>query len=145
MLHKRAKDGKVKHSGYNFVNYDYMAPSGVTMDDLKSHTFWVDIAKYLRSGDEVKVLCDDMSFMARLLVIQSEANVGVRMHVLEHYDLNKQEEALPSASDGYEIKFRGPRKWGILRLKDNVMVAEDLDTREDAQRQLASHIKAMAA
>lgn len=116
--------------------------------DLCRLDFWSHVAAKLRSGDIIEVIPDDLASYVRLIVMRSD-RVWTQVKVLEYVDLKEKKidgEAQlidTSKADDLEVKFRGRRKYSVVRKSDGAVLHEDMSELEAIQWK-ADHVKAMA-
>ena len=108
---------------------------GVTVEDMLDPKFWAHVAKSLKANDRIEVSPMTGSWYAELLVrgaSDTEAAVGLLSWV-------EFDSAAP-VSEEYEVRFRGRRRWGVLRKSDGVIVAEDLAIKKMAEDWVADQL-----
>lgn len=127
---------------YAYNTWSVNAEQGTTRDDLKSPDFWSHIAHKLRAGDEIRVLAEDHTYLARFLVVASD-RTWARVHEIEYVDLQtKVEEAdVAVIVDDYEVKLRGPKRWSVIRKSDRAVLQENMHTQDDARQWLARYLE----
>ena len=92
--------------------------------------------------DEIRVFCEDGSFVAYLLV-QLVGTRDVKVAVLASHELDKVEPEAFDIPSGYSIDWGGAlAKWRVLQ--DGNVLKSDFHQRSHAQRWLSSHLQAMA-
>jgi hypothetical protein len=131
------KESAIKLSKQVYNTYAVQLPYGTSLEDALKPEFWVHFSHKLRIGDQLELLPVDMSFYARLLVRNASlrfADVGLIQHV-EFEDAAEP----PAADDEYTISWSGiSTKFRIIRRSDNVVMAENLKTKEAAHQALAA-------
>lgn len=120
------------------------AQPGTTRKDLLKPDYWAHVAAGVSPLDRFEVRADDGSFFAEYLVISCDRTwVKVKeLTFIELNDLGKEDE------DKTELiyKFRGPQyKHSVVRVSDNMVMAEKLPTKDDALLWIAQHNKSKAA
>lgn len=105
--------------------------------------YWAHISAKLRPFDEIRVIAEDGSFYARLLV-QDAGRLYAKVAKIEYVELNKVDvEQASGAIAGYKIKWRGPHeKWSVLRGEDVLVSGK---TKDAANLWLVEHLKTIAA
>lgn len=128
---------------------------GTTRAEVLKPEFFAHIATKLRPYTEIRVVCEDGSLYARLLVLAAE-RTWARVHVLEWHDLtvkdvsqsqaeSVQTPATPATAARHRVEWKGPHhKWSVIRNADNEYVHEGDNTREDAELWLREHEKVTA-
>jgi hypothetical protein len=124
-----------------------------TVEDLTRPDFWANVCDNgrMRPCDIIHVHPADGSYFAELIVRavhNSRPVAGVKggaiVHVLRHiqFDTIDRQARPPS----HKIAFGGPAaRWVVTRLSDDTIVAQNLASREDAEKHLAGLVKAGAA
>jgi hypothetical protein len=108
-------------------------PEGTPFEELLRPDYWSNVAFTITPGAHIEVVPDDSTYWAELLV-RDVSPLSVRVAVLRHVKFDEL-EPLGQASD-YATKFIPSLRWTVTRLSDNHRVAENLQTREDAEREI---------
>lgn len=111
---------------------------GTPPEALLDSSYWAHVSSKMRRGDIVNALSEDNSFFMELIVLDV-GKLFAKVCQLRLVKISQAEMLNVAVPEGFEIKFRGPRKWSVLRGKD--VLKEDLD-KPDAERWLEDHIKA---
>lgn len=125
---------------FAFTLYDMRPKAGTAFADVLNPEYWKHVARQIRTGDEFRVVPDDQAWYARLYVTHATLN-EVFVSEIEHRPLHSEEPS-GSASDEYEVKFRGRAKWSVLRKSDGAVIKDGFDRRGDADAHLLEHVKA---
>lgn len=127
---------------YECTTYVATVEQGTTLDMLLDPKFWSHVANKLRPYDEIKVRCDDGTFYGHLLVLACD-RTWARVFKLTFESLTSSDISLTQAAilEDYDVKFRGPRKWSVLRKSDNAVLAEGLHAEADARTWLTTHLQ----
>lgn len=115
---------------------------GTPMDAMLDPAYWAHVSAKLRRGDIINVLPEDNTYFAQFLVLEAGKLFAKVVKTPMCFDIKPAQMLNIEVPKGYEIKFRGPRKWSVLRGTD--VLKEDLE-KSDAERWLSDHVKAMAA
>lgn len=130
--------GLMNHKAQLFNAY---VPVGTRREDIIDRRLWAHVATQIQNYAEIRVICDDGSFMARVLVTFKNGS-DLRLKELEYHDLDKIEDL--AAHPDYEVKSRGAvLKWCIVRKSDGANIKESLPDQETALRELADYLKAL--
>ena len=119
--------------GHRSAAYEVWVSDGAQIETFLEPDFWVHVAKQLKPGYEIAIRALDMSWSARLQVRSADSK-DVRVGLLWCAKFDAPAQAVGPA---YELKMRGPRKWSVIRKSDNTILAEGMDTREQAEAWLA--------
>lgn len=99
--------------------------------DVLEPSFWVHVAQYMRRGDEIVIDARDLSYTAKLKVIEV-GELFAKVALISKIDLIAKSEDISALSvESVNGKFR------VRRGKD-VMKA-DLATRKDAERWISDY------
>lgn len=113
---------------------EHGTPSAALLDS----SYWAHVSARMRRGDIVCALSEDNSYYIELLVLDV-GKLFAKVFELRCVQINPAQMLNIKVPEGYEIKFRGPRKWSVLRGKD--VLKEDME-KQDAERWLDEHLKA---
>ncbi len=121
------------------------AAFGTRREDIENPSYWAHVAQKLRPKSKIEVFTEDGSFYAEYLVLSSD-KTWAKVLNLRFVDLKKlatiPEEQAKTITDGYEIKFRGPKKWSVIRKSDRAVLQEGLHSEQDAGKWLEVHLNA---
>lgn len=112
-------------------------PDGETIDDVLQPSYWAHVAAQMQTLDRVEARAETGEWTADLIVKAVGRNWAV-MYLVKKHDLTATQEA-PKEVSGYEVVFRGPRKWCVVRLADKALIQEDQPTRVAATNWLESY------
>lgn len=122
----------------------YMPPE-TTVEDMQAVSFWANVAKVLRPGDEIKVVSEDLSWRA-VFFVRAVGRVEVITSMLSHETFGDGAAALAVEDTPYETKWRGPaRQFGVVKRNGGDVIKDGFQTRDAADRWIADHMKALAA
>ena len=116
---------------------------GQSREDFMRPDFWAHVAARVKKNDRVEILHDEGSYFAEVIVVSVE-KLGVKVALLREHNLNELESTQVDQSEFY-VKFRGPRKWSILRQSDHQVIDENIETEGQAKQRLADMTKSVAA
>jgi hypothetical protein len=125
-------------------------PLGVPRENLIDPSFWSLVADRLRPSDKIDVHSADGTYYAELIVRQvsqgrpiAGVKGGALVHVLRYVEFEAL-GAKPRPSE-FEVRYQGPAgRWCVVRLSDQTIMAQNLETREIAQQHLAAMATAPA-
>lgn len=113
---------------------------GTPMDALLDPAYWAHVSSRLRRGDHIYAMSEDNSYHGAFLVMDSGRLFAKVVKIPGMcFDIKSAEMLNVQLPHGYDIKWRGPRKWTVLRGKD--VLKEDLE-KADAENWLRDHVKA---
>lgn len=118
-------------------------PTGVTKEDIENPELYVNIARKVAIADEIRVIAEDMSFVAWVIVTAAFGGSDIRVRVTHGCDLDDVED-LKMPEERYQIKMRGMKKWSIIDIRDGAIIKEGIATQKEAQNERDDYIKALA-
>ena len=128
---------------HRYRRFDCFVPANTDKKDLENPALWVNVAPQLRMFDEVRVISDDHSFMAKLLVTFTQGT-DARLKLIYGVDLEDEsdtaEEPIPSK---YEIKQKGQLKWCIVNNETGENIKTNIPKKSEAQRELEDYLAAL--
>ena len=136
------KPGVVAEQKFNFTAWDAAPPEGTRLEDLTNPVFWEHVARRLRIGDEVRVVPDDCSFYARLLVTNA-VGARVQMKLIEGVQLESVDGVGPQEGP-YRIELKGRLKWCVINTSTGAIEEKNIETQADAARAMGDLQRALA-
>lgn len=116
---------------------------GLTKKDLEDVGLWVNFAKNMTMGCEVRCLADDMSFVAYGICTFVQGTTAkikiITMHKLDAVDY----EAFSDEASDFEAKLCGPKKWCIIKKSTGEYIREGISTQLECLRDLEDYKKAL--
>lgn len=110
---------------------------GTPPEALLDPAYWAHVSSKLSRGDTITALAEDDSYFAEYMVL-SAGRLFAKVVMLRRVEITAAQIFNNDVPEGFEIKFRGPRKWSVLRGKD---VLKDGMDRGDAETWLRDHLK----
>ncbi len=107
---------------------------GVTAEDIMDPTFWNHVASQLREFDRIEVVSEDKAWWGLFLVVSA----GAREARLMQLSFAEGKAQTSKAKPDLEVKFRGLRKFSLVRIADGEVIEEDIPTKEEAEQRLAA-------
>ena len=114
-----------------------------TKDTIQDPSIWANVAGRLKPGDEVRVLADDFSFRANLLVTFAQGTVA-KLRLVDWKQIERVEQEVAGVMAGYEIRMRGPKKWCVVKQDSGEVIKEMIPTQAEAIRELSEFAKVLA-
>ncbi|PAQ00908.1 hypothetical protein LRP31_25465 [Mesorhizobium mediterraneum] len=113
-------------------------------DCITDPLWWVHVSRLLKPGDKIEVLSENREWYAEGIVL--DAGIWGAKVALTHGPMTLANEAKVEPADEYEIKWAGPSaKFRVIRKKDNRVLKEECQSKEEAAAWVKSHRNAMAA
>lgn len=117
---------------------------GQTLDAMLAPIYWAHVAAQMTPGDKIEVRAEDGTWYAELYVVDRGRN-WARVAPIFRVDLVADLGETPVEAAEYAVRWRGPHaRFSVVRLKDGAVVKEGM-LKDEAERYLRSHVKAMAA
>jgi hypothetical protein len=123
---------------HSYRRFSVQVPRTVTKDILTDHRLWVHVAGQLNVLDEIRVVADDLSYRALLIVTFSDFK-NIRMKLVEYCELEEC-ETMEQMPEEYTVEQRGQRKWCVIRLADGEIIKDNIQTRPKALQELDEYI-----
>lgn len=102
---------------------------GTTLNDMLSPDYWAHVAKTLKAGDRIEVRPPEGEWFAELYV-RSTSDTAVNVVVLQKFEFGTETKSAPVEA---EVKFRGDKKWSVIRKGDKSVLIEGLETKSAAE------------
>ncbi len=116
---------------------------GTEFQDLLKTEYWTHVARQMRPFTVVKIVPEDLSYYAELLVT-AVGPLSASMQVLREPLKITANQA--TGDNEFEIKWVSPtRKFGVVRKSDGSMLKDGFETKERADTWRRDHSKVMAA
>ena len=116
---------------------------GVKKSDIEDPAYWSHVASKFRPSDKIEVMAADGSFYAEYLVTSCD-KTWAKVAEMKFLDLTKAavvtNEQAEIINAGYQIKWRGPKKWSVIRKSDLAVLHEGLHSEADGNKWLAVHL-----
>lgn len=129
---------RLTEAEFSRVVWSAVPESGTTLADMVKPEYWAHVAKFLKPGARIEIQPEDNSWFAELYVRTVKEQSAV-VQVLRAVTFDEAPQAAATAP-AYFPKFCGPAaKWRVYRAVDNAVMAEKLDTREQADTWIADN------
>ena len=123
--------------------FNVSVPVKIEKETLTNSVLWEHIARDISLFSELRVVAEDGSFMARLLVVHV-LGTDVRTRVLEYHEFEDIDYSTENVGE-YFTQLRGPKRWCIVKRSDGTIVMEGIQNKATAERELGEYLKALAA
>lgn len=162
----RLKNSNFKREEHAALRWVINVPSGTTLKDLVTPDFYANIANQLGKNHYIRALFDDGSYVVDLLVTEVDtknqtpvwvktvitnlvniAEAKIKSEEIRSAEITEQkiENSTSSISHpDYDIKFRGVKKFTVLRKSDGTILQENLLTKEAANEALKDLIEKLS-
>ena len=127
----------LREAEYRRTIWELTVEKGVEPKAVLQPAFWAHVAGRLKIGDRIEAMAHDGSWFYELIVRSKPAGRATEATVvpLNFYDLNAIDVETKTAVAGveYEHAWKGPTlKHCVIRLADKAIVADKLDTKDQA-------------
>ncbi len=134
---------RIQRQEYAYTTHYAVPPAGTRIESLEDPSYWSHIAQLLRPCDRIEVDAEDGAFYAKFKVNYCD-KLSASVTRLEYVVLGEAPK-LEMHEDAFTIRYNGPHaKWGVIRVADKVLLATDMQSKEEADVWLKDHIKVMA-
>lgn len=139
VIQKMLPKAKLQTADFKLAQYAYSVWAielkfGQTRSELLRPDFYAHIAARLKKNDRIEVLHEEGNYFAELIVVSAE-KIGIKVGFLRELTFETLERSEVDSSEFY-TKFRGPRRWSILRHADHSVVEENIPTEGQATQKL---------
>jgi len=121
---------QLKEAAYQRTVFSATPAVGTTKEDILNNEYWTHVARKVQPGSLIEVTPEDLSFYA-LLIVTWVGHFDLRVKLLNYVELTEENGELAQGAD-YTPVWRQGRKWCVLRVKDNAIIAENLPTKKEA-------------
>lgn len=122
--------------------FDADVPAGVTVEDIEKPDLWVNIARQLSIGDEVRIIPEDQAFYAKALVIHAVGS-QVLMKVISSKVFCKEETRATPASPFF-VDLRGKKKWCVIERSTGKVIKDMIQNEAMAHQELSDYMRALS-
>ena len=124
-------------------SYAVVVEEGTTIDMVQEPGFWVHVWSKLRRMDTIRVLPEDESYFAELLVL-SAGQGWAKVHVLRHVELD--DAPAETGDESLAVEWKGPhRRYAVIRKTDGQILRDGFVKKTDAANWRRDHSAALAA
>jgi hypothetical protein len=134
--------GQLPLQNHSYRVFSAQTESGLTEKELTNKDYWVNHARSLQPGDEIRCLAADSSYVAYLIVLFVQGNEA-RIKCTNFTKLEKVEEDAMVNPD-YELKNGGASGWYIKVLSDgSKLFDKHYPTQAKASQALEEYLRAL--
>jgi hypothetical protein len=132
-------------STHKYQTHNAVVKEGTTNKELENPLFWANVRSKMRGHDEIRVVAEDSSFMALLLVTYVDG-FQVLTKILWRVDLEATDPAeLGSGQNRYITKVCGSLGWCVIDTETDAKIKTKCPSKSIAERELEEHMRALAA
>lgn len=135
-----ASEQRLSLAEYKRQDHIHEAEEGMTVERLLESSYWAHIPfGKIQLYDRMEVRIDTGEWIAELIVVGC-ARGWIQMYLAKLYNLDMSTSAeAPNSQLKYDIKYKGYKKWCVIRREDSVLLQEGMDTKALAQTWLDQH------
>lgn len=131
--------GRMRETGHGWMTYEADIPADIEFDTLLTPTFWVHYAGQIRPRDVLVCMREDGAWECELRVFAVQTGeVLVKLKSRADYTGN----ALLSAAGEFAIKWRGAKKFSVMRKSDGMVIKDGFYPVEKAVAFMSTLVKA---
>lgn len=127
-------------------------PAGHAPEDILAPGYWAHAATSMKGFDKLEVRAEDGSWYAEYLVLDCARTwakivpiVGpIRLDGGRLHKPPATSAEITAAMNDYEVKFRGPRLWSVVRISDGAVLKENEHQRETCEGWLRDYVGTFA-
>lgn len=143
--------GSFSLADYRRNHWAAIAARGVNPEDVLVPSYWAMHAFNLKPWDRIDIQAEDGTWLGEYVVLGCD-RTWARIHTLRVTRLTPADIAETQAAkenavktdapdsqrpllkaDTYTVKYRGAKKWSVIRDGDNAVMAEGLAQKQDAE------------
>ena len=145
--------GAFAQADFKRTVYAITVSKGVMPADVLSPAYWAFHAAKLKPWDEITAHAEDGTWYAQYLVLDcSRTWARVRpLNIvrLTDADVSESQASSQNIKDNagkadYDVRFRGPKKWSVVRIADSALLTEGHSAKTEAQAWLDAHLTTTA-
>lgn len=124
--------------------FQAIVPPGTNKEDLESPRFWEHVQTQLRLHDEIRVVAEDSSMVAYLIVVAKAGNQAYT-RVMWGTDLAEVDTSeISQRQSRYIVKMRGRQQWCVVDVETNRNIKQNIATKSVAERELEEYLQALS-
>jgi hypothetical protein len=132
-------------AAHKYRAHSAIVKEGTTNKDLENPLFWANVRSSMQGHDEIRVVAEDSSFIALLLVTYVDG-FQVLAKILWRVDLEATDPAeLGSGQNRYITKVCGSLGWCVIDTETDTKIKTKCPSKSIAERELEEHMRALAA
>lgn len=137
------KPSDCQPSGFFNTTFDLRMREAFSVEDLENPRFWQLVSGKLNPGDEVRILSEDLTTRA-LVIVTFKVGTDVKVEVMQYNKFDVDQSDYDQERDDYKVCHQGNGKWGVKKLDTGEYVVQGL-TKSKAVIALEDHLRALAS
>jgi len=141
--------GELSEHDYISSRWDVKVLQSVKPKDILEPSFWAHEAMKLKPLDEVRVHCEDGTWLGYYIVLDCSRTWAkvqmLSMHQLTSADVSQTQASIEDVAKfvaAHSIVHRGPHRWSVVRNSDKAVLHEGVVVKDDAITWLDKHARA---
>jgi len=135
------KPSEFQLAEHRYQRHDCIVPAGTTNKDLENSDLWVNVAPRMRMFDEVRVIADDHSFVAYLIVLFSQGH-DARLKIVGGAELESTDK-IEAPKGKFDYKLQGAKKFVIFNVDTGEEIMSGIPTKLQAAKDLDDYERAL--
>lgn len=132
---------RLQRSEHYYANYAVVLPHGHSFDDALSPDYWSHVGSRLRQHDVIRVIPEDGSYFAELLVLSAGSGFA-KVKALRQIPLEEDGEPIAETEPVY-VKWQGPHvKHAVIRRSDGERLKEGFSEKKEAEQWARDYLSA---
>lgn len=127
---------RLQGAEYERLVFSATAHLGTVPEDLLAPEYWAHVANHMKPWAKIEARAEDGTWYAEYLVLDV-GRTWAKVKLLSQHSLTTKDVSISQSNNiGLEVRFRGARKWSVVRTADASVMAEDMD-KETAMAKMA--------
>lgn len=123
-------------------DFDADVPAGTQLEDIENPELWVNVARQLSIGDEVRVIPEDHAFYARALVVHAVGS-QVLMKIIASKEFESEGE-VKGIESPFFVALRGRKRYCLIERSSGIVIKEGIASLSLAHQELEDHMRALS-
>lgn len=134
------KTSQLQLAQFGYQQFNVELTQQVSKEGLLDPALWTHCGIKLRLNDEVRVVVNDGTMLARLMVVFANGH-DVRLQLLDYRVF--EEEDVPEVQEDYFIKLRGQQKWCLMKRGNPDPIIQGITDKASAEREKQEYLRAL--
>jgi len=126
---------------YCYQNFGAIIPQKLNKKAIVDPKIWVNVASRMQMFDEIRVVDENATFMARLFVTFAQGH-NIRLQVLEYHIF--ETENVPEVEEEFSVRCRGTHKWCVMQKDNAEPILKGIPTKIEAEKAKMDYMAALA-
>jgi hypothetical protein len=112
-------------------------PEDHSRTDLLDPSYWAHVSRELSPFDRIEARAETGEWFCELVVVSAGRNYAI-VREISYFDMAGKDSA-PTVEKRHTVKFRGPKKFCVVRISDGAIISENHPTSIDAETALIQY------